>query len=98
MRKTIPVELTLPVDETKVIDKVIDVYMWITDDLNTAEVIQLSHHLIDLANRRATDVELYYRHTRYPEEEHVPIESILMAQDLDIIPGRDYPSPEDLPF
>lgn len=61
---------TLPVNETKVIDKVIDVYLWVNEDLNTDEVASLGQHLIDLAYRRATDVELAYQNSRYPEECH----------------------------
>lgn len=49
----------LPINECKVIDRVIDIYLW-CDDLNTHEVILLGQKLIDLANRRATDVELVY--------------------------------------
>lgn len=57
-------EFALPVDEDKVIDRTIDVYLWISEDLNTAEVLRLAQHLIDLANRRATDVELFYKGLR----------------------------------
>jgi len=63
-------EFQLPVNEDKVIDKVIDVYMWISEDLNTAEVIRAGQHLIDIANRRATDVEVYYLSNRLIEAEN----------------------------
>lgn len=51
----------LSIDENKVIDKVIDVYLWIMPDLNTEEVKMVGQKLIDLADYRATDVELVYQ-------------------------------------
>ena len=57
----------LPVNETKVIDRTIDVYLWCID-LNTDEVRLLGQKLIELADRRATDVELYYRGSQYPTD------------------------------
>ncbi len=73
-------QYVLVVDQTKVLDKVIDVYQWVNEDLNTAEVILLSNYLINLAKRRATDVELHYQQTRvYPtlpttDETEIPLE------------------------
>ena len=72
----------LPVDDTKVLDRVIDVYLWVNEDLNTAEVEQLGRHLIALAHRRASDVEMYYQMSRYPE--YYPEE--LYPSLTDIIP------------
>ena len=53
----------LPVDNVRVLDRVIDVYLWLTD-LNTDEVKAVGQHLINLADRRATDVELFYQQNR----------------------------------
>lgn len=60
----------LPVNEDKVIDKTIDVYLYMCDDLNTAEVVLLGYKLVALANRRATDVELYYIASKQPVDEY----------------------------
>lgn len=49
------------INPDKVLDKVIDVYHWIGNDLTTEEVVLVGQHLINLARRRATDVEQYYR-------------------------------------
>lgn len=49
----------LPVNEVKVIDRVIDVYLWCCD-LNTDEIRLLGDKLVALADRRATDVEMAY--------------------------------------
>ncbi len=68
---------TVLVDNNKVIDKVIDVYLWIKEDLNNFEIAQLGTHLINLADRRATDVELFYLTNRYPEEMHPSIEDMI---------------------
>ena len=57
-------QYVLLVNQSKVLDRVIDVYHWVNHDLNTAEVIQLGNHLINLARRRATDVELFYQENR----------------------------------
>lgn len=66
----------LPVNEEKVIDKVIDVYLYMCDGLNTTEVVLLGQKLIDFANRRATDVELAYQ-DRYPEEQHPTVDNMV---------------------
>ncbi len=50
----------IPVDENKVIDRVIDIYLWISGELNSAEISKLGQYLIDLANRRASDIEMEY--------------------------------------
>lgn len=54
----------LPVNEDKVIDTVIDVYLWVSIDLNSAEIERLGHHLMALANRKASDVEMAYANAR----------------------------------
>ena len=59
----------LPVNETKVIDRTIDVYLWVSEDLNTDEVKLLGQRLIDLAERRATDIEQVYIDHRCPKED-----------------------------
>ena len=56
----------IPVNEDKVIDKVIDVYLWVSNDLNNAEVARLGERLIDVANRQASDVEVAYQQRQYP--------------------------------
>lgn len=59
----------LPVDEVKVIDLVIDVYLWVSEYLNTNEVRLLGERLIALADRRATDVEaIYYANRQLSHE------------------------------
>ncbi len=71
----------LPVNEVKVIDRVIDVYLWCCD-LNTDEIRLLGQRLIDLADRRATDVEMAYieryQYTENCESEYVPKEDLPM--------------------
>ena len=70
----------LPVDDNKVINYVIDVYLWVQESLNTCEVRALGQHIIDLADRRATDVELVYINNRYPEESYPAAEDIVEPQ------------------
>lgn len=69
----------LPVNTEKVIDRVIDVYLWINEDLNTEEVKQVGIYLISLADRRATDIEVHYLN-RYPEEQYPGIEDIIAGE------------------
>lgn len=73
MSNQIPV---LPVNENKVIDRTIDIYLGFCNDLNTAEVIRLGNHLIELANRRATDVELEYVNRRLVLEHYYGTDDI----------------------
>ena len=64
---------TLLLNTDKVLDLTIDVYLWVSEELNTDEVRLLGQKLVALADRRATDVELVYQHNRncsnYPTED-----------------------------
>lgn len=71
----------LPINQTKVLDKTLDVYLWINEELNTSEVVAVGLHLIDLANRRATDVEMYYLQSRYPEIAEYTLEDFELSDD-----------------
>ncbi len=76
---------SLPVNEVKVLDRVIDVYLWL-NDLNTAEVIRLGQQLINLANRRATDVELYYQNNRITDMYYISLDGVPGEDITDIFP------------
>lgn len=68
----------LPVNEEKVIDRVIDVYLCMCPDLNTEEVLLLGQKLINLANRRATDVELAYKDRNWPGDQYPTVDQIML--------------------
>ena len=72
------------VDENKVIDYVIDTYLWVSEYLNSSEIGLLGRHLSNLADRKATDVELTYIRNREVLGSCIPddIPSDLYEQDI----------------
>ncbi len=60
------------VDENKVIDYVIDTYLWVSEYLNSTEIGLLGRHLSNLADRKASDVELTYIRNREIVDSCIP--------------------------
>lgn len=93
----------ISVNEEKIIDLVIDVYLWVSNELNSAEIGRLGDHLIALADRKASDVEMAYINARagmvleLEEEIQNGPERVLSSHiyGVDDIMEQNYPEPDE---